>query len=413
MALDKAIDKINVSDTAQEVFIRSSVAMQTIGTDRLEPSLTQGQTLKRQILNVTGNVESITDRVDRTVTSPTDSEESLVVNIYEGVAYSLTKKERIQTNLTGEGGIESWLGGQAGLDLMADFDGKVFGEVENATKKIALNGSSAVSVLASSASSTPITFSAANYATVFAKAGVGLRKNHVAMTDLVTVIDPGNYGVIEAALADKANDVSMGIFNNGFEGRIMRSDVYVSSNLTNEVIVTAAGTIVEDDTITFSSQVSGVDVDVTFTIKDTPSAAGDVDTGASDTATLANLVAAINGGSGAGSTYIELSAANRKALNQLRLTASSDGAVLTVKSNSGELVYAMSLTGVTETANFMHCYYGRRGAVDTVLQMEFDTSVTEETKQPGTLNYFVEYLGGKKLFSDGAKKFVDMHLVTV
>lgn len=72
-------------------------------------------------------------------------------------------------------------------------------------------------------------------------------------------------------------------------------------SLNGESLVAAAedltftGTGTEGDTVTIG--------DITYTLKDVPTNAYDVDIGADETGTAANLVAAINGGAGEGTTY--------------------------------------------------------------------------------------------------------------
>lgn len=69
---------------------------------------------------------------------------------------------------------------------------------------------------------------------------------------------------------------------------------------------------------------------VTFTVIASPSTAGHVDLGGDDATTMANLAAAINGGAGAGTAYIEISAANRAILKNAGVVATVDGTTLTV-----------------------------------------------------------------------------------
>jgi hypothetical protein len=75
--------------------------------------------------------------------------------------------------------------------------------------------------------------------------------------------------------------------------------------------------------------------DVTFTFQTTlGSTPGNVLVGANPTATAANLVAAINGAAGAGTTYVNFTDKTRA--NKLRgMTASSSGTVVTLTSTRG------------------------------------------------------------------------------
>jgi hypothetical protein len=99
-------------------------------------------------------------------------------------------------------------------------------------------------------------------------------------------------------------------------------DYIVTPEVENEIVLTAATNVTADDTVTIAG--------VTFTFKASPSAAGEVDLGADDEVSRANLAAAINGGAGAGTAYIALSAADRATLKNLGMTATNDNAANTL-----------------------------------------------------------------------------------
>ena len=91
---------------------------------------------------------------------------------------------------------------------------------------------------------------------------------------------------------------------------------------------------IEHEQLTTGSSIIATDVytvkGVTFTVVASPSAAGHVDLGANDEETLQNLAAAVNGGAGAGSAYIEVSAANRAILKNAGVKATSTATTITV-----------------------------------------------------------------------------------
>lgn len=93
-------------------------------------------------------------------------------------------------------------------------------------------------------------------------------------------------------------------------------DYYVTPEVEHEQVCSIATQVTADDTVTVKG--------VTFTFKAAPSAAGEVDIGANVDATRANLAAAINGGSGAGTAYIALSAADRLTLKNAGVVAVND-----------------------------------------------------------------------------------------
>ena len=91
---------------------------------------------------------------------------------------------------------------------------------------------------------------------------------------------------------------------------------------------------IEHEQLTTGTSVIATDVftvkGVTFTVVASPSVAGHVDLGADDEETLQNLAAAVNGGAGAGSAYIAISAANRAILKNAGVKATSTATTITV-----------------------------------------------------------------------------------
>ena len=110
--------------------------------------------------------------------------------------------------------------------------------------------------------------------------------------------------------------------------------LYVSTNLTATASLALATNPTEADTVTING--------VVFTFNATPSGAGSVDIGANAAASVDNLVAAINGGAGAGTTYIALSASDRAKLEGI--TATDNTTAIGLESKRGYKVLSSSLT---------------------------------------------------------------------
>jgi len=120
------------------------------------------------------------------------------------------------------------------------------------------------------------------------------------------------------SFADRA--LESGMFMIGGGDRMIRGaagfgglDVIVTNEVPRTAVYTLAANLTAADTVTVNG--------VVFTVVASPSAAGDVDLGSDAETTIENLVAAINGGTGAGSAYVEVSAANRAILNTAGVTA--------------------------------------------------------------------------------------------
>lgn len=97
---------------------------------------------------------------------------------------------------------------------------------------------------------------------------------------------------------------------------LMDFDYYITPEVEHEQVFTMATNPTANDTVTVKG--------VTFTFVASPSSAGDVDIGGTADASRANLAAAINGGSGAGTTYIALSSTDRNTLKNAGVVATND-----------------------------------------------------------------------------------------
>jgi len=111
-------------------------------------------------------------------------------------------------------------------------------------------------------------------------------------------------------------------------------DYVVTPEVEHEQVYTVSSAV-QDNSVTVKG--------ITFTFRTAPSTAGQVDVGANDEGSLDNLAAAINGGAGAGSAYIALSAANR-------LILKNAGVVATVTSATTMKITAYGSIGGAETS---------------------------------------------------------------
>ena len=85
------------------------------------------------------------------------------------------------------------------------------------------------------------------------------------------------------------------------------------------------------------------------------------------------------------------------------------GVVTITCTGAGALIATTDETNGTISANTLHAYYGKKGAIDSVLQ---DLSPVDMRKTSGKrgMNIYSSYLGGIKTFADGAKKFLNVLL---
>ena len=128
--------------------------------------------------------------------------------------------------------------------------------------------------------------------------------------------------------------------------------------------------------------------------------------GANDAAALTNLAAAINGDSGAGTTYIEVSAADRAKLKNARAHLDGTTGVLTT---AGAVVVSTEDTTITVGNAEEHAILCRPGAIDLIMQQNIDVRKTPLPKQKADY-YIISCLYGKKTFTEGKNRMVDIKI---
>ena len=110
---------------------------------------------------------------------------------------------------------------------------------------------------------------------------------------------------------------------------------------------------------------------------------------------------------------VALSAANQLIITDtLKLAATVPAGNATVKlvgTGSGRMIISKSCANLAITKNFIHCYYGKKGAIDLVVQDLKEVDMRPTADRRGT-NVFSSYLAGIKTFADGAKKFLDVQI---
>jgi hypothetical protein len=118
--------------------------------------------------------------------------------------------------------------------------------------------------------------------------------------------------------------------------------------------------------------------------------------GANDAAALTNLAAAINGASGAGTTYVEVSAADRAKLKNVKAHLDGTTGVLTT---AGAVVVSTDDTTITVGNAEEHAILCRPGAIDLVMQQNIDVRKNPLPKQKADY-YIISCLYGKKTFTE-------------
>lgn len=317
------------------------------------------------------------------------SNETLVINQTPMVMFAFDEVDAIENYID----VVSVQMSRNVFTLKQFIEGKFFNEYSNA----AYNNGTAVSLTTAVADST-------YPGTVFGTARATLGNAGVDTSKLALVVDEFQKLKIGISAISNQASVSDETIKRGYQGSYMGMDIYTSNNLTFTATLDLATNVTANDTVTVNG--------VVFTFKASPAAAGEVDVGTDAATSQANLIAAINGGAGAGTAYIALDAAVRnKKLVGISAAQGTDQVLLT--SIHGYRAVSSSMTAAANDwkSAILHCLVMEKGAINLVMQKE--VSVTER-EEPLKLvkNYFVWSKFGIKTFTEGSERMYDVRLLS-
>lgn len=386
-------------DNSYEEIFQKILVGKEIANTRFESSLEYGDSLKRVKYDISGvRVRAVTIGTDRVIDPVTDSSETITINTQVGTTFAISSKEKKQAGPLNPAAV---IGAQVAWKTGVYVDGDILAETMNAFADFDTGDLTTMQ-----SNGTPITLNTTNVPIMVSRMPAKLKRNNQILTNLVFVIDAyGSSDVIQYLLG-KNISFAESVFKNGFMGPIMTADLYTSENLTGEAVLSLATQPTDGDTVTIGG--------VTFTFKTTlGSTPGNVLIGASADTARANLAALINAPQTTTSNGVALSTANQIIIQDtLRLTATNDNTANTmtiVGIGSGRLVVSENLTDGTDTwtKNFIHAYFGKKGAIDVVIQDKVDMEMRDEPRQRAT-NILSDCLYGVKTFWDGSQKFLDV-----
>lgn len=253
-----------------------------------------------------------------------------------------------------------------------------------------------------------ITATSGNIQKIFSTADKKLNRLNVPNEGRYAVISPDLKQVLLDYLAGKESQMGDEVGLNGKIGRYYNFDVRLSNNLAWTGVLALATNPTADDTVTING--------VVFKFVASPSAAGDIDIGADADTSRANLAAAINGGAGAGTAYVAISAANRKLLYNFSAVNDDTNNILTVTAKGASYVtVSEALTAAadiwTAAKQIQHNVFGRKGATDVVVQKYPNLEIKDVQDKIGK-NMVPWTLYGLKTFSEGKKQLVDVKVRT-
>ena len=389
--------KVAYDNTYEEVFNKVLVA-KSIANMRYEPMLTFGGSVVRFTYDTSAvRVRTVSRGSASTIDAITDSTETLTINTEKEAVFFISDGEVKQTGPLNPGEV---IGGQIAVKVATDLDSRVLAEVLNAYQTFD-DGD----LTTSASTGTGITLSSTTVPQMVTRMPAKLKQVNQVLTNMAFVIDPYMAADLEQYLLGKQFDIVNSIWKNGYSGAISMAEVYVSNNLTYTAVLTATGALTAGDTVTIGG--------VVFTgATGTLSVAGTFGVGTSATADLTRLAALITDPSTSTTGGIALSAADQATLQDtLGASASAGASAMTFTGRgAGRVTVSVSSASATWGSKFLHAYYGKKGAIDLVVQDISSVDMRPTSDRRG-VNIFSSYLAGIKTFADGAKKFLDVKIV--
>lgn len=350
-----------------------------------QPDLKYGDRIHRPYPNdlVVNNYTKYTDTTQQDLIG---TDEYLDIDQSKEISFAIDEVDWIQNKYD----LENSYVERAAYRLSNDIDGSVLGEVVNAN--VTCDGSDI-------GSSGAISLSTSNCLNAIMTAGAKLTANGCEMDKTwALVVSPKTASIIAQTVAQDWFSLADLALKNGYAGNFAGYKVYSSNNVFHKRTISFSS-VVATDAITVAG--------VTFTfVASIGSTAGNVLKGANDAAALANLAAAINGGSGAGTNYIEVSAADRAKLKNARAHLDGTTGVLTT---AGAVVVSTDDTTITVGNAEEHAILCRPGAIDLIMQQNIDVRKTPLPKQKADY-YIISCLYGKKTFTEGKNRMVDIKI---
>ena len=389
--------KPQFDNSYQETFQKTIVSKE-VGNTRFESVLKYGESVERVAFDMSAvRVRATVRGSASTIDAITDTSELLNINIEDEAVFHISDGEVKQAGPLNPG---ENIGAQVGLKVAIKFDARFFAEVRNALFDFD-NGD----LTTTASTGTPITLSSTTVPQLVARMGAKLKRknNQLVTTNMCLVVDAYAASDITQYMLGKNIDLAGYTFKNGYTGEVSNATLYTSENLQGEATLLSAGAFTDTQTIT----IGGV---VLTTVTTLGSTAGNVLIGANAAATITNLAALINAPTVTTSTGVALSAADAITITDtlgLVATATSSTVLTIVGTGSGRLDLAETQTNASWSTNFIHAYYGKKGAIDVVIQDMKEVDMRPTADRRGT-NVFSSVLGGIKVFADGAKKFLDV-----
>jgi len=387
--------KPQFDNSYQEIFNKVLVGKR-IANLRFEPVLKYGESVERVLPDISAvQVRTVTRGSASTIDSITDSSELLTINLEKEAVFHISDGEVKQAGPLNPGEV---LGAQVAIKVASDLDANILYEATSA-----LYDFDTGDLTTGTSTGVPFALDATNTPLAITRMKAKLRaKNNQTLTNLVWVIDSFAAADLEQYLLGKSIDLAGAVFQNGYAGTVSGAEIIISENLTYQATLTASGVFVDTQTVVIAG--------ITFTsVASIGTTAGNflIGTAEESLGYLANL---INNPGTTSASQVALSAANQATVKALGLSATSNATTLTlIGKGAGAIIVSETQTNCAWSNKMIHSYFGKKGAIDVVVQDMKEVDMRQTADRRGT-NVFSSYLAGIKTFTDGSKKFLDVLL---
>jgi hypothetical protein len=374
---------------------------------RLEDELQDGDRVKR-IKPSKMVPTNYTRYSDITFQEGTTSAEELVVDTTPTVPFIISQLDELQSTPKARERFTN----MAVEQLNNIINGYYTAEVTNATS--AIDASNFGGTAGQGATITP-----ANIRKLFAISQRNLGRQNVykfkpGESEFFANLTPDIYQALVEALGDRESALGDKLSENGHAGRFGIFDLYVH----NAGYWTGQLNLATQPTANDTLVIKVADQTMTITFVGTiGTTAGNVLIGANVDATRANLAGLLNAPGTTSSTQVAFSAEQQAALYGLTATNNNSTDQLTITWRGvGAPILSETLTDTTDGwatgKNISHCMFGKKGSVDFVIQRYPKIQVDSAENRIEEFKIKPYTLFGKKTFSDGARKLVNVKVDT-
>lgn len=313
----------------------------------------------------TGDYTKYTDQTLKDVKTGNDQ---IVINTTPMVSFGLDDIDMDEDYIKSSSEVTD----NASYQIKRRIDGDFFSQVANAKWKYDANGFGRNTTLTALSPITLATGASQNISTTYGKAKAGLTNTGANAGKLVLCVD--DFAIADlTTLGMETNvqgvaDVS---YTRGFGGMFGGMKTYGVSTLYATTTLDLATNPTANDYV----DIQGVRFTFVSSVGTTP---GNVLIGVSADASAQNLVAAVNGAAGAGTTYVELSSQDRALLEGVTATDGTD--IVTFVSKNGAILAQSSMTNASNDFRVQTIYHVimEKGAI----KMAYKGVKAESAREP-------------------------------